>query len=65
MVSEPIFKGYWHAALATAVGVALGYNLMRLAATRSRRNLLNVAIYAPLVAYEWTQAHSHWSSKEG
>lgn len=60
MISEQFFKGYWHAAIATAVGVMVGYNALRWATTRSRRNAINLLIYAPLVAYEWTQAARHW-----
>lgn len=60
-MSPESFKGYWHAALATAVGVMVGYNAMRWAATRSRRNALNLLLYGPLVVYEWSQAARHFA----
>lgn len=62
-MSEADFKGYWHAAVATAIGVMVGYNAMRWVTTRSRRNAINLLIYVPLVAYEWGQARQHWTAR--
>lgn len=63
MISEQCFKGYWHAAIATAVGVMAGYNAMRWATTRARRNAINLLIYLPLVAFEWSQARRRWTAQ--
>lgn len=60
-MKEEVFKGYWHAAVATALGVMAGYNAMRFFATRTPRNAFNTGLYTALCAYEWTQAQEHWS----
>lgn len=59
-MSEEAFKGYWHAAMATALGVAAAYNAMRLLSTKRTKNAVNVALYSGLCAYEWAQAREHW-----
>lgn len=60
MIREEDFKGYVHAAVATAVGMMLGYNVMKLVATGQRRNALNVAIYGSLLVHEWRQSAYHF-----
>lgn len=59
-MTEQTFKGGMHATMATMVGVLLAYNTMRWCSTRTRRNAVNIAIYAPLLLHEWRQTHYHW-----
>lgn len=59
-MTEDDFKGWYHMGIGLLVGVAAAYNLMRLCSTGQRRNAINVALYAPLAAYELRQARHHW-----
>ena len=59
-MDEAEFKGWWHAAVATALGVSAAYNMMRYLSTRQSRNVANVLLYTGLCVYEWTQARCHW-----
>lgn len=63
-MTEASFKGYWHAAVATAVGVMVGYNAMRWVATRQRRHAVNLLVYVPLTLFEWRQAAHHWRNAD-
>ena len=58
--TESAFKGSVHAAMATGVGVLLAYNVMRWCTTRQRRNAINIAIYTPLLVFEWMNVKYHW-----
>lgn len=60
MTSEEDFKGYVHATAAGLFAVMAAYNLMKFASTRKPKNLVNVALYAPMAAYEVHQARDHW-----
>lgn len=59
-MNEDTFKGWYHMGIGLLVGVAAIYNVMRLCATRERRNALNIALYTPLMMYEIHQAQHHW-----
>ena len=61
-MSEESFKGGIHATMGALLVVMAAYNAMRLCGpTRTRRNMLNVAFYAPAAVYEFSQARHHWS----
>ena len=60
-MTEEDFKGAVHATAASLFAVMAAYNAMRLVSTRERRNLVNVALYAPLLIWEWRQVRHHWS----
>ena len=59
-MTEDTFKGAVHATAASLFAVMAAYNAMRLVSGYERRNLVNVALYAPLVIFEWRQVRHHW-----
>ena len=60
-MTEEDFKGAVHATAASLCAVMAMYNAMRWCATGQRRNAVNVAVYAPLLLWEWREVRHHWS----
>lgn len=60
-MTEDTFKGGIHATMGTLAAVMLAYNAMRWCATRHKRNVVNIVIYAPLVLFEWHHVKAHLS----
>ena len=63
-MTEEDFKGAVHATAASLFAVMAAYNAMRLVSTRKTRNAVNVGIYVPLLVWEMTQVHHHWSRED-